>query len=468
MNWRPGREVVTHQIHLGTDPNAVADGLSLAAISTTPSYSGTLLNLQLGQKYYWMITEVNNSATPTSWNSAIWDFNTPESIVIDDMESYDDDLNRIYASWVDGVDFPAENGGSQVGPDDPPYASQDVVHGGDQAMLFQFGLGGETFSEADLTLPSTQDWKRSGIKTLVIWFRGKAGNATPQLYAKINNGAPINYTGSAASLAAPVWKQWNIDLSSMAVSSVSSLSLGVLGAGAGTLYFDDIQLYKDAAPQTGNAIDPGVGNLMAYYPMNDNVSDASGKGHNGTAEIGCSFGTGPTGYGRALVLDGVSGYASLPLGSVVQSSNSMTVASWVRIETSGTWARLFDFNNDDTDVYMYFAPTNGSVSRFAITTGSNDAESGVTGPAIGADGMWHHVAAVIDGTTSEMSLYIDGSLVDSAATETLPSALGNTVNNNIGLSAWPDDPYLTGSVDEFRVYNRALSAEEVQYLVGDR
>ena len=466
LSWRPGREAVTHQIHIGTDASAVAAGQLLAATSNVPSYSAAALELRLGQTYYWMITEVNNAETPTAWDSDVWELSTPDFLVVDDMESYDDDENRIYLSWVDGLDD-LSNGGSQVGTDDPPYAERDIVHGGRQAMLFQFGRGGATTSEADLTLDGMKNWTAGGAKTLVVWFRGEVGNGTPQLYAKINS-TRIDYTGSTASLGAPMWKQWNIDLTSVAAArNVSSLSLGVSGAGSGTIYFDDIRLYREAPPQTGNAIDPGAQSLVAYYPMNDSLADASGKGRNGTAELGSSFGAGPSGYGRALVLDGVSGYASLPIGPVVQASSSMTVASWIRVTTAGTWARLFDFNNGTTNVYMFFAPSNGSASRFAITTNSNGAESGVNGSPMGADGMWHHVACVIDGTSSEMSLYIDGTLAASGPTALLPRNLGNTTDNYIGQSAWTD-PFLTGSVDEFRIYDRALSAPEIQYLLGDR
>ena len=66
-----------------------------------------------------------------------------------------------------------------------------------------------------------------------------------------------------------------------------------------------------------------------------------------------------------------------------------------------------------------------------------------------------------------MVLYLDGRAADAVTTETLPSDLGSTTQNWIGRSQW-DDPYFLGSIDEFRIYNRALSADEIQYLAGDR
>jgi len=49
-----------------------------------------------------------------------------------------------------------------------------------------------------------------------------------------------------------------------------------------------------------------------------------------------------------------------------------------------------------------------------------------------------------------------------------PSTIGNTTNNWIGRSAWSPDPYFGGLLDDFRVYNRALSASEITTLYGIR
>ncbi|MBN1575505.1 MAG: hypothetical protein JW913_03080, partial [Chitinispirillaceae bacterium] len=62
-------------------------------------------------------------------------------------------------------------------------------------------------------------------------------------------------------------------------------------------------------------------------------------------------------------------------------------------------------------------------------------------------------------------LYINTQEADRNTVITLnPSDLGNTVNNYIGRSQWSQDPYLNGEVDDFVIYNRALSASEVNVL----
>jgi len=96
-------------------------------------------------------------------------------------------------------------------------------------------------------------------------------------------------------------------------------------------------------------------------------------------------------------------------------------------------------------------------------------EEVITGPARLSTGTWHHVAVTLGtGTTYTGTLYVDGVSVATNNAMTLrPSSIGNTANNWIGKSAWPD-PYLSGLIDDFRVYNRALSASEITMLYAVR
>ncbi len=464
LDWRSGREAASHQIYLGTDQNAVADDTALLETTGASTYDAGVLDL--GTTYYWKITEVNEAETPTAWASDIWNFSTPEFIVVDDFESYTDELgSRIYEAWADG--YNVAGNGSQVGHDDPPYAEQTTVYSGDQSMPFYYGREGVTVSEATLTLDGAQDWTRAGAQTLVLHVHGKLGNAAGQLYLRVNN-MPVNFTGSAESLAAPLWKQWNVDLASLGntAKNVSSLTIGVSGSGAGLLYIDDIRLYRTPPASAEPAVDPGTANLVALYAMESNVNDGSGNSLNGTAEVGSSFEEGLAGYGKALVLDGVSAYADLPIGSLMQSLNSITVATWVNWDGTATLGRILDFGTGTT-ANMWMAPNAYGGLVCAITADGYQNESRVVAPSALPTG-WHHVAVTIDGATSEMNLYLDGSVADTETTGTLPGDLGATTQNWIGRSQYEADPYFGGSIDDFRIYDRVLSQGEVRYIVGDR
>ncbi len=464
LEWRAGREAASHDIYFDVDEQAVADGTALLDTVAVNTYE--LDTLDLGTTYYWKVTEVNEAETPSAWDSDVWDFTTPDYLVVDDAESYTDvEGSRVYNIWLDGYDDNAN--GSVIGHDDPPYAEQTIVHGGKQSIPFYYGVEGAPLSTAELTFDAPQDWTRAGAQTLVLFFRGMLGNAAGQLFVEID-GTRVDYDGDAAALAAPLWKQWNIDMASLGAQSVTTLTVGVSASGTGLLYLDDIRLYRSAPPVAEPAVDPGTQDLAASYAMENNVNDGSGHERHGTAEVGASFDSGPTGYGQALVLDGVSGYAELPIGSLIESLSNATLAMWVNDFGAGdAWQRIFDFGSD-TDTYMFLTPRHsGGALRCAITTTGGAGESAVTAPAELPTG-WHHVAVAIDGAAGQLSLYLDGAVVASGPTATVPMDLGNTTQNWIGRSQYSADPYFGGSVDDFRIYSRALSAAEVRYLVGDR
>ena len=459
LSWRPGRSATEFKVNLGTDPNALAE---VGTVQTETFSPGVL---DLGSDYFWRIDDVNEAETPTTWMSNVWGFSTPSYIVVDDFESYTDEPGEeVFTVWADG--YGIGDNGSQVTYDNPPYMETTMVHGGEQSMPYYYGRDGAANSEATMDVGGS-NWTYGNAKTLVLYFHGDVENDPAQLYVKIGT-TRINYPGDSAGLAAPLWKQWNIDLAGISASRVASFTIGVDGPGEGLLFIDDIRLYNEAPAMPGPAVDPGQDGLQAYYPMDNGLADASGNNRAGSAEDGVGFGDGPIGYGQAMTVDGTdTAYATIPVGSVIEASDSMTIAAWVRRDATGQNQRIFDFGND-TDVYMFMSPSSGGV-RFAITTGSYQAESSINSAnAISSNSTWHHVAITIDGAAAEMKLYVDGNLAATELTETLPSDLGNTANNWISRSQWSADPYLEGAIDEFRIYNRALSDAEVRYLVGDR
>ncbi len=170
-------------------------------------------------------------------------------------------------------------------------------------------------------------------------------------------------------------------------------------------------------------------------------------------------------FGNALALGGSSGaqYVTLPTGITAQLTN-FTIAGWVNLASADPWARLFDFGQN-TSIYMFLAPAagvTGTPPRFAITTGGAGQEQQLTGSSALPIGQWVHLAVSLSGTTG--TLYVNGQVAATDTAMTLnPASLGAPGNLWIGKSAY-SDPYLNGSVDEFQIFNRALSQAEVSSL----
>jgi len=471
LSWRPGREAASHKVYLNTDEQAVIDGTAPGTTVSEPSFEAAL---DLTETYYWKVVEVNEAETPSSWESDVWSFSTNDYIVVDDFESYTDDIEAaktIWQAWSDGLEDP-QNGGSQVGYGEAPFAEQTIVHSGRQSMPLAYDNSTSTFSQTVRTFDAPQNWTKHGVTALVLFFHGRLDNAAAPLYVKINN-TKVPYSSSAATTMS-LWKQWNIDLASlgMNLTSVSSLTIGVdkgASGGKGTLYVDDIRLYG-TPPEVAAPTDPGNNGLVVQYSMEGSLQDGSGKGNDGTPMGDPTYADGPAGYGKVLNMDGTNDYVDLPIGSLIETWRDVTIAVRVnQTDVSRLWQRVFDIGTGAT-VYMFLTPNNGASqsTRFAITTaGGGASESLVTAPAPLSAG-WHHVAVTIDSAGMTLQLYVDGDMVASGPTTTLPADMGVTTQNWLGRSQWEADPYFMGMLDEFRIYNRALSASEVRYLAGDR
>jgi hypothetical protein len=201
--------------------------------------------------------------------------------------------------------------------------------------------------------------------------------------------------------------------------------------------------------------------LVAYYPFNGNANDASGNGNHGTTNSGVSFSTGVSGY--AARFDGMSGSISVPHSSTLDfTTNDFTLSAWVWSDSTGVqqvihkggmsggaekqfWLRL-----NDPPAYGLIRFLTGQLSQ-ETWIGSNDRSA--------TDGRWHHIAAMRQGQV--LSLFFDG--------QPLANASGpvRDCSNDQALiigKQFIQGNFFKGSLDELRIYNRALSAQEVQQL----
>jgi len=254
LQWRAGREAVSHEVSFSTDSAAVASDTAIAGTTTDNSFDPGLLDY--ATTYYWKVNEVNEASTPSVYVGDVWDFTTSAFGVVDDFDQYDDHCNRIFFTWQDGLghnggegildcDVAPSNGnggGSAVGHNQAPFAENRIVTAGStQSLPMSYD---NNFGPSEITLPlNGQDWTLRQVQTLSIALRGVADNSGT-LYAKINNSKVV-YDGDPADMAREAWQSWNIDLTALpGLQNVTSLTIGVDGAGAkGLLYLDDIRLY---------------------------------------------------------------------------------------------------------------------------------------------------------------------------------------------------------------------------------
>jgi hypothetical protein len=214
--------------------------------------------LELGTTYYWRVDEVYNG-NPV--RGPVWTFTVGDFLLVEDFESYTDndaDGEAIWQSWIDG--FGIADNGAQVGYLMPPYAEQNIVHGGAQSMpLLYTNEAGVTNSEGAMTLTSPRDWTQGGVVELSLWFRGASGNAAEPLYVAVSNasgGPAIVANDDPATAQLDEWTQWIVPLQAFGdqgidLTNVDKIAVGLgsksgmaSAGGSGTMYIDDIRLIK--------------------------------------------------------------------------------------------------------------------------------------------------------------------------------------------------------------------------------
>ena len=198
--------------------------------------------------------------------------------------------------------------------------------------------------------------------------------------------------------------------------------------------------------------------LVAAYAFEEaqgtTTADASGNANQGTLEGGTSWT--PTGkYGGALFFDGVNDNVRVEDSASLDLTGGMTVSAWVRPQTLTQWRT----------VVMKEQPSNLSYGLYANATANTPATEAYIGGAVRrASGggqiplnAWTHLAGSYDGGLIRM--YVNGVQVGQTArtggitTSNSPLRIG-------GNSVWPE--WFHGLIDDVRVYQRALSATEIQ------
>ncbi len=463
LSWRAGREAASHQVYLGTDPNA----LTLSGTAATTSYTPAGLNL--GTQYYWRIDEVNTAEGVSMWAGSVWSFATSDYVAVDEMESYNDTTNCIYNVWADG--YGTGTNGALVGYDtsaNSTFCDTATVHGGKQSMPFRYGQNSAGTSEVTRTFTPAQDWNTFGIKALTLYFYGDPANAAVQLYVKIN-GTKITYTGSGENLQRRRWNPWNIDLLALTASAqkgVTTLTIGISGTGAGKLLIDDIRLYREAAalPVAAN---PGTTGLIAYYSFNNNVLDGSGHGNDGTPVGTPVYAAGLSAFGTALQFNGATDSVDLGKKAAFNPTGSFSVSLWANSTAWGTqWGHVMAANRGEDSMGWQIRRYN-TTNSLCFTTrgaGNDDMQSVAAMP----QNEWVHIACVYDSVGNTKRIYING-IQDSVLTTTAGARIAATTHNtcigaratsaNTGQEAW-----FSGMLDEVRLFDRALTAGEAEFL----
>lgn len=229
---------------------------------------------------------------------------------------------------------------------------------------------------------------------------------------------------------------------------------------------------EGGAPPTGGTSCAGSQSLVHRYTFDGTgtvVTDAEG-GPNG-AVVGAAL----TGDGTVTLAGRMTDqYVDLPNG-ILSALDSATLEMWLTWAGGFEWQRIFDFGDDKKGIegsqgtgvtYLFLTPRitddGGALVRLAYQrVGYHEVQLDATRTL--PMGTLTHVAVTFDARNETLAVYIDGQLENALVGGDVPIRLSmiNDINNWLGRSQYSADPELGATIEEFRIYARALDATEL-------
>jgi Concanavalin A-like lectin/glucanases superfamily len=161
----------------------------------------------------------------------------------------------------------------------------------------------------------------------------------------------------------------------------------------------------------------------------------------------------------AMVFNGTTGYISVPSSTAITPTGSFTVETWVKTLTATEVPLVEKFDAGNAG-FMLSLNNFGGGNYYALWVGNGWVE----GPGVVADGQWHHLVGVWNGTT--VSLYLDGALRRSIA----PTGVNLPATTHALEIArrWDVSTYSNASLDDVAIYKTALTAQQIalHYYLG--
>ena len=233
----------------------------------------------------------------------------------------------------------------------------------------------------------------------------------------------------------------------------------------GTTYYYKVQPWNEAGSGDETAVleaTPEAGKYMhlAFDENEGNMTYDLWGPSDGTLLNGAAFTEGRNGGYAVKLSKNSKSYVDLGSGAVSRLGD-FTIATWIKLP--GGKGRVFDFGSG-TGIFM-IAAAGSSNMKYKITCAKGAFD--FTVPMAWSTTDWNHVVITQHG--AEMKIYLNGELAGEGNNEKLifPKDMGETTQNWLGRSQWAQDAYCDHVYDDFRIYDRAISDDDVKTLFAD-
>jgi len=194
--------------------------------------------------------------------------------------------------------------------------------------------------------------------------------------------------------------------------------------------------------------------LVALYLFEDDYTDSSGNGYDGTVFGDADIGTDPV-RGQVLFADG--GYVQVDFVEAMAftAAEDFTCAIWFNTSDAGKWQTIV--RKSDAQPYFGFWVTPANIAHTSSRSAAGKQE--INGKDLIEKGTWYHLATVQNGG-DKRTFYVNGV----AQGESLAWDANGTGKLFIATERPDSDPF-KGMLDELGIWNRALSEAEINDLV---
>ncbi len=212
---------------------------------------------------------------------------------------------------------------------------------------------------------------------------------------------------------------------------------------------------------TKDGSDPfGDDSEVAFYKMENNANDSTGSNNGADSNVTFTSGSGLFGT-YAANFNGSSSY--IETGIDHSSLSALSYSFWFKQNSSTGNSRIFGgVNAGVTNSGMFrVREDNDQINYYSINNTAYTFSKGLT------DGVWHHIALTDNGSTG-VKLYVDGLNITS------PTSSSSTTSTNTNLqigrgrnNGGTISDYTNGSLDQIRIFDRALDGDEVFKLYAE-
>ena len=469
-----GRVSITQQPAATTSVNANSNTtVSVTAVGAIPLYY-----------QWWKDSSVIPGATNASYiitnalTTSAGGYSVIVSNVYDSVMSSTDAVTVVYISPV----FVSLPSGTNVPVGGAFKLSASVT--GSAPMSWQWRTNGVPIPGATATnyIVNSAQLSDAGSYDVMVTNLGGSTNSSAVIvnvgYAPVVAQSPVSVTGNAGDSLGfscqvtgtpPIMLQWTLNgyplanqtNLSLTITNVQATNIGFYALVA-TNIFGSVVSSNAALNLNGFNFFQWAG-LEAYYAMtNGTALDFSGFGNDGTNSGAVAamdrFGN----ANGALSFDGNSHYVQCKSGAYC--GTNLTISAWVNVAAYGSWSRVLDFGNGPGQYNTIFAVSDGTLGKTAFVLYGNNVAlmSNLDAPSVTVLNTWVSVAVTCDGL--QEVLYVNG-VKQASLASSINRPFNPTVLNYLGRSNWgPPDTYLSGILDDIRIYDRALSSNEVAQL----